>query len=165
MEFLSSGYFWAYLGAALAALLSGIGSAKGVGLVGEAASGLIAEDPSKFGKLIILEALPGTQGIYGLLIAFLTILKLNVLGGQPAQLTLLSGVLILAACLPVGFVGLFSAISQGRCAAAAAVNILSKRPNEVFKGVSLAAVVETYAIFALLISFLMLWFIPLNLGM
>ncbi len=164
MEFLSSGYFWAYLGAALSALLAGIGSAKGVGYVGEAATGLISEDPSKFGKLLILEALPGTQGIYGLLIAFLTILKLNIIGGEPAELSLLSGVLIFAACLPMGFVGLFSAIIQGRCAAAA-VNILTKRPNEVFKGVSLAAVVETYAIFALLISFLMLWFIPLNLGM
>lgn len=161
MGFLSNGLFWAYLGAALAALLAGIGSARGVGYVGEAATGLIAEDPSKFGKLIILEALPGTQGIYGLLIAFLTVLKLGLFNpeGMP-QIALEQGIYIFVACLPMAFVGFFSALAQGRCAASA-VGILAKRPGEVFKGVTIAAVVETYAIFALLISFLMLNFIKL----
>ncbi len=156
--FLSDGLFWAFLGAALAVILAGIGSARGVGIVGEAAAGLVAEDPSKFGQLILLEALPGTQGIYGLLIAFITSLKLGLFSDSLAVITLEQGLFIFVACLPIGIVGLFSAIYQARCAAAA-VNILIKNPNDVVKGVTLSAMVETYALFALLISFLMVNFI------
>ena len=157
-SFLGDGLFWAFLGAALAVLLAGIGSAKGVGMVGEAATGLIAEDPSAFSKLIILEALPGTQGIYGLLIAFLTCLKLGLFSDQLLDISLTQGLFVFIACLPIAIVGLLSAQYQGRCAASA-VNILVKRPKEVFKGVSLAVMVENYALFALLMSFLMLQFI------
>lgn len=157
-EFLNDGLFWAFLGAALAAILAGLGSARGVGIVGEAASGLISEDPSKFGQLIILEALPGTQGIYGLLIAFITCLKLGLFSDSLISITLDQGLYIFVACLPIGIVGLFSAIYQARCAASA-VNILIKNPNDVAKGITLAAMVETYALFALLISFLMVNFI------
>ena len=59
------GVFFAGLGAALAVLLSGIGSAAGVGIVGEAASGLVIEEPEKFGRSLVLQLLPGTQGLYG----------------------------------------------------------------------------------------------------
>jgi V/A-type H+-transporting ATPase subunit K len=158
MEFFNDGLLWALIGAALAALLPGIGSAKGVGIVGEAATGLVAEDPSKFGKLVMLQAIPGTQGIYGLLIGFLTCLKLGLFETSLVELTLFQGLYVFAACMPIAIVGFISAIYQGRCAAAA-VNILAKRPNEVVKGVVLAAMVETYALFALLISFLMVNFI------
>ena len=64
--FSSLGTSIAVLGAALAAILSGMGSAKGVGLVGQAGAGVITEDPTKFGKVLILQILPGTQGLYGL---------------------------------------------------------------------------------------------------
>lgn len=155
-EIFGSGLFWALLGAALASLLAGIGSAKGVAIVGQAASGLIAEDPAAFGKTVLLEALPGTQGIYGLLVAFVTCLKLGLFSGElNYDLPLTTGILVFVACLPIAIVGLISAIHQGKCAAAA-VNILAKRPNDVAKGVTLAAMVETYALFALLISFLMM---------
>lgn len=157
-EFFNDGLLWAFLGATLATLLPGIGSAKGVGIVGEAATGLVAEDPSKFGKLILLQAIPGTQGIYGLLIGFLTCLKLGLFEDALIQITLFQGLYIFAACLPIAIVGLFSAIYQGRCAASA-VNILAKRPAEVVKGVVISAMVETYALFALLISFLLVNFI------
>ena len=60
-----NGNFLAYLGVAFAVIFSGIGSAKGVGLVGEAMSGVTVEDPGKFGQLLLLQALPATQGIYG----------------------------------------------------------------------------------------------------
>lgn len=158
LGFLGDGLFWAFLGVALAVGLAGIGSARGVGLVGEAATGLMAEDPSLFGKVILLEALPGTQGIYGLLVGFIACLKLGLFSDSLLELTLTQGALIFVACLPIALVGLFSGIYQGRVAASA-VNILVKRPNEVIKGVSLAAVVETYAVLALLISFLMVFFI------
>jgi len=64
---LSIGLALAVLGAAIAAAVAGIGSALGVGIAGQAAAGLVSEDPDKFGKVLLLEALPGTQGIYGFL--------------------------------------------------------------------------------------------------
>lgn len=153
MAILETGMFWAVLGAALAAGLAGAGSAIGVGIVGEAAAGLVTEEPKKFGQTLILQALPGTQGIYGLLIAFIVMTKVGVVGGF-VDLTLAQGLYLFAACLPVGIVGLISAPAQGK-AAAAGVGIIAKRPEEISKGLVYAAMVETYAILALLVSFLM----------
>ena len=147
----------ALLGAALAAILSGMGSSKGVGLVGEAASGLLAEDPSKFGKALILQALPGTQGIYGLITAFLIIFKLGLLSGAPVTLTVAQGMYFLVAGLPIAIVGYYSGIKQGRVAASG-IALLAKRPKEVGKAITSAALVETYAIFAVLVSLLMVLF-------
>ena len=152
---MSTGMGIALLGAALAAGLAGIGSAKGVGLVGEAASGVVTEDPNKFGQALLLQVLPGTQGLYGLLIAFLVLVKVGLIGGSAAAVSVEAGFNILFACLPIGIVGLFSAIAQGR-AAAAGVNIIAKRPDQLSKGMIFAAMVETYAVLALLVSFLML---------
>ena len=70
----------ALLGAVLAAGLAGIGSARAVGLVGEAAAGVVTEDPNKFGQTLLLQVLPGTQGLYGLLIAFLVLVKIGLIG-------------------------------------------------------------------------------------
>lgn len=154
IETLFSGQSMAMLGAALAAGLAGVGSAKGVGIVGEAASGVITEDPNKFGKTLLLQALPGTQGIYGLLIAFLIMLKIGLLG-SPVDLTVQQGFFILMSSLPIALVGYFSAIAQGKVAASG-VMIIAKRPDEIAKGMIFAAMVETYAVLALLISFLML---------
>lgn len=159
-EFLSTvftGNTLALLGAALAAIMSGIGSSRGVGLVGEAASGLLAEDPSKFGKTLILQALPGTQGIYGLITAFLIIFKMGILSGAPVTLTAAQGMYFFVAGLPIAIVGYYSAIKQGRVAAAG-ISLLAKRPKEVGKAITSAALVETYAIFAVLISLLMVLF-------
>ncbi len=151
-EFLMSidGVNLALLGAAIAALLPGIGSAKGVGMVSEASAGLLADDPSKFGKALLLQALPGTQGIYGLVTAFLVMFKIGVLG-ELSTLTTAGGAYFLMACLPIAVVGYYSAIRQARVAVAG-INLLAKRPGEVGKAITSAALVETYAIFALLIS-------------
>lgn len=150
-----SGTFYAYLGAALAVLLSGMGSAKGVGIAGEAASGVVVEDPDKFGQTLILQALPGTQGIYGFLIGFIVMLNFGMMGA-PVDIPLETGVSIMAACLPVGVVGLVSGIAQGRVSAAG-MNIVAKRPDQTSKGMVQAAMVETYAILAFLISMLMVF--------
>ena len=147
----------ALLGAALAAALSGMGSAKGVGLVGEASAGLLSEDPSKFGKALILQALPGTQGIYGLITAFLIIFKMGILGGSPATLTVAQGAYFLMASLPIAIVGYYSGIKQGKVAAAG-ISLIAKRPKEVGKAITSAALVETYAIFAVLVSLLLVLF-------
>lgn len=143
----------ALLGAALATLMAGMGSAKGVGLVGEAASGLLTEDPSKFGKALILEALPGTQGIYGLITSFLILFKIGVMG-TARELTVAQGGYFLMAALPIAIVGLYSGIKQGRVAASG-ISLIAKRPDEVGKAITSAALVETYAIFAVLVSLLM----------
>lgn len=158
-EFLNqflTGQNLALLGAALAATLAGIGSAKGVGIVGEASSGMLSEDPSKFGKALLLQALPGTQGIYGLVTAFMILYKIGILG-TPIDLTIAEGAYFLMASIPMGFVGLISGIHQGRVAASG-IHLIAKRPGEVGKAITSAALVETYAIFALLISLLPILF-------
>lgn len=147
------GTVFAILGAALAAILSGLGSARAVGLVGEAGAGVITEDPSKFGKVLILQILPGTQGLYGFLTAFLLLVKINVLSGEFHPLSLRMGLALFAACLPIAVVGYFSAISQGR-AAAAGIGVVAKRPEQSGKSITMAAMVETYAVLTLLISLL-----------
>ena len=147
----------ALLGAGLAAVLSGIGSAKGTGIAGEAGAGLLCEDPSQFSKVMILQVIPGTQGLYGLVIGFLALLKMGLFDGTVAQLTVQNGLLILAACLPMALGGLLSAIAQGRVAAAS-INIVAKSPNDWSKGMVLCIIVEFYAILSLLISFLMIMF-------
>ncbi len=157
LSMLFTGNNLALLGAAAAVIFAGIGSAKGVGIVGEASSGLLSEDPSKFGKALILQALPGTQGIYGLITAFLIIFNMGILGGEPVELTVGQGMYYLAAGLPIAIVGYFSAIAQGRVAASG-INLLAKRPDEVGKAITSAALVETYAIFAVLVSLLLVLF-------
>ena len=150
---MTNGLVLALIGAALAALLAGIGSAKGVSLVGEAASGVVSVDPSKFSKVLLLELLPGTQGLYGLIAAMFILIKTNVLSGNAADLTVQQGLAFLAASLPIAVVGLISGIMQGRTAAAG-VSITAKKPDHNGKAIIMAAMVETYAILALLISIL-----------
>ena len=157
MNSIFTGNNLALLGAALAAILAGIGSAKGVGIVGEAAAGMLSEDPSKFGKALILQALPGTQGIYGLITAFLIIFKMGILSGDPVPLTVGQGAYFLMAALPIAVVGLYSAIKQAKVAAAG-ILLITKRPKEVGKAITSAALVETYAIFAVLVSLLLVLF-------
>ncbi|MBR3281817.1 MAG: V-type ATP synthase subunit K [Ruminococcus sp.] len=151
----SIGLALAIIGAACASLFAGIGSAKGVGLVGEAAAGVVSVDPNKFSKVLILQLLPGTQGLYGLLTAILMLRKIGILGGDLADLSTAQGLMFLAAAMPIAIVGLFSGIAQGR-AAAAGVGITAKKPEHNGKGIIMAAMVETYAILALLVSILII---------
>jgi V/A-type H+-transporting ATPase subunit K len=145
----------ALLGGGLAAMLCCIGSARGTGITGEAAAGLLAEDPSQFSKCLILQVIPGTQGLYGILIWFIAALKVGVLGGNLASLTVAQGWTLFAACLPMMFGGMFSAFFQGRVAASS-INIVAKKPEDFSKGIVLCIIVEFYAILSLLASFLMI---------
>ncbi len=156
---LFSGTGLALLGAALAMGLAGTGSAKGVGIAGEAAAGVLTEDPEKFGQTLLLQALPGTQGIYGMIIAFLILIKTGAIGGGMADISTEVGMMYLMCALPIALAGLFSGIAQGR-AAAASIGIIAKRPEELGKAMMYPALVETYAVLALLISFLMWMGIP-----
>ena len=144
----------AILGAAVASL-AGIGSGLGVGIAGQAAAGVLAEDPKKFGKTLLLQALPGTQGIYGLLMTFLIFVRVGFFGGN-MDLTMTQGWFVLASGIPIGLIGVWSGIGQGK-AAAAGIMLMGKRPDQMAKGIIYAAMVETYAIFGLLISILILF--------
>ena len=146
------GVVLALLGAVLAALLAGAGSAVGVGRAGEAAAGVVTEDPSKFGKVLILQLLPGTQGIYGLLIAFITLSQIGILGGD-SNISLAKGILYFLACMPMAIIGYWSALKQSR-ASIACIGLIAKRPDQLGKAIIFPAMVETYAILALLVSIL-----------
>lgn len=152
---MSLGLTLAILGGALAVFLAGIGSAIGVGLAGQAASGVMSEDPSKFGSMLLLSALPGTQGIYGFLSGFLVILKLGLIGGTALAPTVQQGLQIMFACFPVAFAGLVSGIHQGKVCAAG-IYMVAKQPKEMTKPMVLAALVETYAVLGLLATVLIL---------
>jgi V/A-type H+/Na+-transporting ATPase subunit K len=149
------GLMFAIAGAALAAALAGIGSVLGVSSAGQASSGLVSEDPDKFGKVLLLTALPGSQGIYGFLAAIIIANKIGLLGGElQAGMSIAHGLQLLAASLPIALTGLFSGAWQGRVCAAA-VNITAKKPDSAGKGVILAAIVETYAVLGLLVTILL----------
>ena len=149
------GLGFAILGAALTAGLCCIGSAKGTGMVGEAAAGLTSEDPDKSTKCLILQVLPGTQGLYGFVALFIVLGQVGLLSGSAAAITLTQGMAFFAACLPIMLGGWLSAIFQGRVAAAS-INIVAKRPEAATKGIIYCGIVEFYAILSLLASMLMI---------
>jgi len=138
----------AALGMAMSVILSGIGSAKGVGMVGEAASGVIIEEPHKFGKSLVLQLLPGTQGLYGFVIGLMVLGKLSV------DMTLAEGFYLFMSCLPVAVVGLISAIAQAKTAVAG-IAILAKNEEHSTKGIIYSVMVETYALLAFVISLIL----------
>jgi len=152
---ISSGAALGMLGAGLAVCLAGAGSARGTGIAGEAGTGLLCQDPSKFGKVMILQVIPGTQGLYGLVVGFMAMLFMGVLDGSFVDLTLQEGFRYFAACLPIAIGGGISAVAQGRVAAGS-INLLAKRPDDWAKGMVLCITVEFYAILSLLASLLML---------
>jgi len=144
------------LGAALAVGLSGFGSATGISIAGQVADGVLAEDPDIFGRILIFVAMPGTQGIYGFLGAFLILLKAGIIGGAPIEtMTLAQGWMFCFAGLPVGLGGWISGIYQGKVCATG-ISLAVKRPEAMMKGVIYGAMVETYAILGLLITILSL---------
>lgn len=143
------------MGAGLAAALSGIGSAKGTGIAGEAGAGLLCEDPSKFGKVLILQVIPGTQGLYGLVVWFFAVYRMGMLDGTMIDMSVQEGLRYFAACMPMALGGWLSAIAQGRVAASS-ISLLAKQPNDWSKGMILCITVEFYAILSLLASMLMI---------
>ncbi|PIR97272.1 MAG: permease [Candidatus Doudnabacteria bacterium CG10_big_fil_rev_8_21_14_0_10_41_10] len=149
----------AILGSALAVIFAGTGSVIGVSLAGQAGAGVVSEEPEKFGKVLVLEALPATQGIYGFLAAFLILQKIGILGGEVASLSVATGLAFLFASLPIAFTGLTSGWMQGKVSAAGA-GIVAKQPKASGKAIILSAMVETYAVLGLLISLLFIFGIP-----
>jgi len=153
-----------FLGASLACGLSCAGSARGCGLAGEAGADLLAEDPGAFGKVLILQVIPGTQGLYGLVVWFFALLQMGIFGGNvdPTSLSVVDGLRVACACIPMATGCAISSVAQGRVAACS-VKLMAKRPDDWAKGIILCITVEFYAILCLLASFLML--LNLNLGL
>jgi len=150
----------ALVGAGLAALLAGIGSAIGIGIAGRSATGVLSEKPERYGQMFIMVVLPGTQGFYGFLAAFLVMLNLKFFagGGGLPDVSLKVGLQVLAACLPIAFAGMFSAIHQGKVCSGG-ILMAAKRPEMAFKaGVVYAVMVEVYAVLGLLVTMFMLMF-------
>lgn len=156
----SLGLVYAAIGIAIAASLGAIGSSIGMSLAGQAASGVLSEKPSLYGRVLVIQAIPGTQSIYGFLVAVLLMTQVGFIGGSGlADYTNAEGLLVLAAALPVALVGLVSGIYQGK-AAASAIVMAGKDEALATRGMILAAMVETAMLLALLISVLMFLQLP-----
>lgn len=150
------GIIYALIGAALSVFLCGIGSSIGIGYAGREANGVLSEEPDKFGIMLLLVALPGTQGIYGFLTGFLVLMKVGILGGTTVVINDMQGLQILVATLPIAFSGAFSAIHQGKVCAAG-IAVASKHPEASMRALVYGALVETYAVLALVISIFLLF--------
>jgi V/A-type H+-transporting ATPase subunit K len=149
------GMAFALAGAAIATFLAGIGSSIGLCVAAKAAGGVLSEKPERYGSLMLMVLLPSTQGIYGFVIAVMVMVKLKIIGGTPVTVTLMQGLEILAACLPVAVAGCISGIQQGK-ASASGIIMTAKRPEMAVKaGVLYAAMIEFYAILGFLISLLL----------
>jgi V/A-type H+-transporting ATPase subunit K len=153
---ITTGLALAVGGAAIAAALGGIGSSIGVGVAGQSGTGVISEKPELFGKILLLQALPGTQGIYGFLGALLILIQVGLIGGGAAEITLETGWQFFFAGIPVGVAGLFSGMFQGRVSASG-LNAVAKDATNTGKAVIMSAMVETYAVLGLLVSVLLIF--------
>ncbi len=148
------GQVLALFAAALSAFLAGMGSAKGVGLAGQTNAGVSTENPEVNSKLLVLQLLPGTQGIYGFLVAVIILINTGVLGGTMKDVSVMQGLALIAAVLPVAVVGYFSAIDQAKVASSGML-MTGEHPDMSGKAITMTVMVETYAVLALLASFLM----------
>jgi V/A-type H+-transporting ATPase subunit K len=144
----------AALGAGLAMGVAAIGSGIGVGIAGASGAGVIAEDPKKFGSVLILQAFPQTQGIYGFVTAILILMGVGLLGGEIKPISMELGLVCLGAGLSSALGGI-TAIGQG-ITAAAGIGSVAKRPETLGQNMVLSIMSETFAVFALLIAILIL---------
>jgi len=154
--FIHSGIGWAVLGGMAPVMLGCIGSAVGIRIACSQAAGVLSEKPELFGKLLVLMALPGTQGFYGFICAIFIALKINLIGSidDAVKLTPLVGICLLIVGICVGLVEFISAIQQGMTSAAS-ISLVGKRPEEGGRAILFPALVETYAVVALLTGILM----------
>lgn len=139
--------FLAYMGIFLMVGLTGVGSAIGVTITGNAAIGAMKKNPDAFGNYMVLSALPGTQGLYGFLGYFL--LQKHIAAGMSWEVASA----VFGASLILALTGLISAIRQGEVCANGIAGIGSG--YDVFgKTMILAVYPELYAIVSLAAVFM-----------
>ena len=143
------GYVIGLLGLGLCVLLCGIGSAVSLKKTGQAAAGVLSEDPKKFSKVLVLVVLPATQGIYGFVFGIIGMSSCHV------GMAVYEGLQVLLASLPLAIIGFASSIFQG-ASAASCINAVAKKETLSGKLILFPAMVETYAILALVISLLLI---------
>ena len=154
------GNFYALLGAALAVLIAGIGSAIGVGRSGQAASALLSKQPDKFSNAMILQLMPATQGLYGFVVGFMVLVRLGALGTM-TPIDAATGWIMFAYCLPIALVGLGSAIMQGNVVIGC-IGLIGKQDKQFGHAMVMIVLVEIFAIFAFIISFLGVMLLKIN---
>ena len=150
--------FLTILGAAIATVLAGIGSAKGVGGAAQTAMGVLSEDSSMFGKMLVLTLLPGTQGLYGFIVGFLILVSSGVLGGAPS-ITFAQGLSFLGASLAIGIGGMVSGFAQGK-AAVSGIAMSAKDDRNFSKAMVSVTLVEIYALLSFIVSLLVVISVP-----
>ena len=149
------GLAFAFLGVAIATFLSCIGSIMGVSMTGQSGAGLLTEKPELAGKVITLMVLPGSQGLYGMVISLLFLFNFSVIISGEVAISASQGVVLFAACLPVAFTCLTSGPYQAKVCSAG-MHMLAKDDKLTGRVITMAALVETYALLGFLISFFML---------
>jgi V/A-type H+/Na+-transporting ATPase subunit K len=154
-EALPWGLMWAFFGAGMATFLACVGSILGVSMVGQAGSGLISEKPDLAGKVITLAVLPGSQGLYGMVISLLFIFNYAPVITGDVTISTAQGLILFAAFLPVAVTCLTSSPYQAKVCSAG-LHMLAKDGRLAGRVITLAALVETYALLGFLISFFML---------
>lgn len=150
---MSLGLVYGCLGVALVMVGTGIGSCIGVGRAGQMAGGILSKDPSRFGSMFVLQLLPSTQSIYGLIISFMALNSMGILSGGAAGFDANKGLMLLCVCLPIAVIGLVSAVFQGKVAMAG-MELCVKQKKQMGRAMTMAALVEIFAIFAFVISLL-----------
>ena len=154
LYFVKTGFGWVVIGAIVVVTVSCLGSAKGILIASSQAAGILSEKPELFGKLLVLMALPGTQGFYGFICAIMIALRTGVIIGN-LNITPVIGVSILLIAIATSLVEYLTALIQAR-AATAAINLTGKQPEEGGRAILIPALIETYAVIALLISILLI---------
>ena len=154
LYFLQTGFGWVVVGALLVVTVSCLGSAKGILITTSQAAGVLSEKPELFGKMLVLMALPGTQGFYGFICAIMIALRTGVIMGNINISPAVGGAILLVA-ICMGIVEYITALLQAK-AATTAINLTGKQPEEGGRAILIPALVETYAVIALLISILLI---------
>jgi len=150
VEGASMGNVFALIGAALAVIMTGVGSAIGMSWVQQAAAGVVSEQPHKYGKLLILQLIPSSNALYGFVVGFLIVNNV-VLGGNTFSTE--QGLMILALSLPIAVAGLFAALAQAKVCAAG-VRMVGKREELSGRALTMSVFIELFALFALIVSVL-----------
>jgi V/A-type H+-transporting ATPase subunit K len=153
ISLLKTGAGCALLGAGAGLMLGCMGSARGIRIAAGQATGVLSEKPELFGKLLPLVAMPGTQGIYGLLWSIIVAMQIGVFATGPLTVTPLSGLALMAMGVALGGALWKSAVMQGETSAAA-INMVARRPDQGGRAILMPALVETYALLALVAAIL-----------
>lgn len=149
----------ALIGAAIAVLMTGMGAARGMRLVQEAAAGMVTEQPHKFGKTLILQLIPSSAALYGFVVGFLILTNTILRDAEEVGYTLMEGLMILAVCLPIGVVGYYVTIAQAKVCTAG-VRMIGKREELAGRAITMAVFAELFTLFSLIVAVISLFSIP-----